>query len=296
MGDDMARSKITIAIIVILLIVIFSFITSLILSMAGKSFGEKIGIVEIEGVIVQSKDAMEDIIRFKENEAIRGVIVRINSPGGSVGPTQEIYREIKKLRENKKVYVSMGSVCASGGYYIATAGEKIFANPSTITGSIGVIMEYAVIEDLLKKIGIQAGALKSGEFKDTGSPLRQMKPEEKRYLQEVLNSIHEEFIKDVAEGRKMSLEETSKLSDGRIYTGTQAKQLGLIDTIGNFYDAVDAMKKVLEIKGKPELVYGKRPFSFLKWITSSLSRELATYFFSEPFKYEYYPGSSIVHH
>ncbi len=292
----MARSKITIAIIVILLIVIFSFITSLILSMAGKSFGEKIGIVEIEGVIVQSKDAMEDIVRFKENEAIRGVIIRINSPGGSVGPTQEIYREIKKLRENKKVYVSMGSVCASGGYYIATAGEKIFANPSTITGSIGVIMEYAVIEDLLKKIGIQAGALKSGEFKDTGSPLRQMRPEEKRYLQEVLNSIHEEFIKDVAEGRKMSLEETSKLSDGRIYTGRQAKQLGLIDTIGNFYDAVDAMKKVLEIKGKPELVYGKRPFSFLKWITSSLSRELATYLFSEPFKYEYHPGSSIAHH
>jgi len=281
---------------VIGIIIILSFIVSFLLSVAEKSFGEKIGVVEIEGVIVQSKELMDDIVRFKDNETIKGVIIRINSPGGSVGPTQEIHREIKKLKEKKKVYVSMGSVCASGGYYIATAGEKIFASPSTITGSIGVIMEHAVIEDLLKKLGIHADALKSGEFKDAGSPFRKMKPEEKRYLQHVLSTIHNQFIQDVAEGRKMPLQVVRELSDGRIYTGTQAKEAGLIDTLGSFYDAVDELQKVLNIKGKPELVYGKRPFSLLKWITTSLVHELASYLFSEPFKFEYHPGSSMIHH
>lgn len=242
-------------------------------------FGEKIGVVEINGVIAESKDAMEDIVKFKEDEGIKGVIIRINSPGGSVGPSQEIYSEVKKLRGKKKVYISMGSVCASGGYYIAIAGEKIYAVPATITGSIGVIMEHMIIEDLFKKIGLQSNTIKSGAFKDAGSPFRKMKDEEKAYFQGILDSIHEQFIKTVADERKIPIDTAKKLADGRVFTGTQAKDLKLIDQIGTFYDTVDDLKKALDIKGKPVLVYGKKPFSLLKWLISSMSREVISEYF-----------------
>lgn len=242
-------------------------------------FGEKIGVVEINGVIAESKDAMEDIVKFKEDEGIKGVIIRINSPGGAVGPSQEIYSEVKKLRGKKKVYISMGSVCASGGYYIAIAGEKIYAVPATITGSIGVIMEHMIIEDLFKKIGLQSNTIKSGAFKDAGSPFRKMKDEEKAYFQGILDSIHEQFIKTVADERKIPIDTAKKLADGRVFTGTQAKDLKLIDQIGTFYDTVDDLKKALDIKGKPVLVYGKKPFSLLKWLISSMSREVISEYF-----------------
>src|ERR1035437_1822119 len=165
-------SKIKKTLLVLLVIIVLVFAGAFFIGIMSTGLGSKIGVIEIDGVISQSMDTMEDIVRFKEDDAIKGVIVRINSPGGSVGPTQEVYREVRLLREKKKVFVSMGSVCASGGYYIASAGDRIYANPSTITGSIGVIMEQAVIEDLLKKIGIQTNTLKAGEFKDIGSPLR----------------------------------------------------------------------------------------------------------------------------
>ncbi|MCX8023030.1 MAG: signal peptide peptidase SppA, partial [Syntrophorhabdaceae bacterium] len=205
-------------------------------------FREKIGVVEISGVITESKDIVEDIVRFKEDESIRGVILRINSPGGSVGPSQEIFSEVKKLREKKKVYVSMGSVCASGGYYIATAGEKIFAMPATITGSIGVIMEHMVVEDLFKKLGVQSNALKSGQFKDAGSPFRKMREEERVYFQQILDSIHGQFVKTVSVERRLPLETVRTLADGKVFTGVKAKELKLIDRIGTFYDVVDEMK------------------------------------------------------
>jgi len=258
------------------------------IGIVGQGFGDKIGIVEIEGVIADGKDAMEDIVRFKEDDGIRGVIVRINSPGGSVGPSQEIYHELKKLAAKKKVYISASSVCASGGYYIASAGEKIYVNPSTITGSIGVIMEQVVAEELLKNIGIQPNTLKAGKFKDVGSPFRKMQDDERAYFQQILDSIHEQFIKDVAEGRKMPFEQVKKLSDGRIYTGTQAKELGLVDNIGTFYNTVDDMKKDLTIKGKPILVYGKRPFSLLKWLISSATETIIKHYNAAPVYYNNY--------
>jgi len=281
----MARSKIKIAFLVMFIIIIVSFFISLAIGVSGRAFGEKIGVVEIEGGIADSKDIMEDIVRFKEDETIKGVILRINSPGGSVPPSQEIFEEVKKLREKKKVYVSMGTVCASGGYYIATAGEKIFAMPSTITGSIGVIMEQVVIEDLLKKIGLQPNTMKAGDFKDVGSPFRKMKAGEREYFQEILNTIHTQFINTVATERKIPMDAAKKLSDGRIYLGQQAMDLKLIDRIGTFYDTVDDMKNALNIKGKPVLVYGKRPFSLLKWLISSVSQELSFRQLSSPFKY-----------
>lgn len=285
----MSIRKVRITLLIILGIIVVGLGVSLLVGFCGHSFGEKIGVVEIEGLIADSKDATEDIIRFKADPAIRAVVIRINSPGGSVAPTQEIFREVQKLREKKKVYVSMATVCASGGYYIATAGEKLFANPSTITGSIGVIMEHPVVEDLLRKIGVQTNTLKAGDLKDAGTPFRKMTDSERLYFNTVLQEIHLQFIKDVASARKMSVDVASKLADGRIYTGNQAKNLGLVDAIGSFYDTVDHLKQAVGIKGDPVLVYGKRPFSFLKMLVGSLSRELASRLLSEPFQYRYRP-------
>ncbi len=255
----------------VIVFIAFYFLGTIIIS---SGMGGKIGVIEIEGPIADTKEAMEDVVKFKEDDSIKGVILRINSPGGAVGPTQEIYSEIKKLKQLKKVYVSMGSVCASGGYYLAVTGDKVFASPSTITGSIGVIMEQAVVEDLMKKIGVEANAIKSGALKDTGTPFRKMREDEKIYLQGIIDSIHEQFVNDVAEGRKMPVDRAKQLADGRIYTGLQAKEMGLIDSIGTFYDVVDDLQKEIGIKGKPSLVYGKRPFSFLRWLLSSAIQDV----------------------
>jgi protease IV len=279
----MTRTGKTLLVLVIVIVVVF--IGAVIIGIAAKGMGDRIGVVEIEGVISQSGDAMEDIVRFKEDDSIKGVILRINSPGGSAGPAQEIFREVRKLREKKKVYVSMGSVCASGGYYIASAADRIYANPASITGSIGVIMEQTVIEDLLKKIGVQTNTLKAGEFKDVGSPFRKMRPEEREYLDRIIKNIHEQFISDVAEGRGMSLEATRKLSDGKIFTGLQAREIKLADRIGTFYDCLDDLKKTLNIKGKPVLVRGKKPFSILKWLISSMAQELVSQSSTSPFAF-----------
>jgi protease IV len=287
----MARTRIKKALVVIIGIILLVFLLSVVRGFMGKP-GERIGIVEIEGVISESRQTMEDVIRFKEDPTIKGVILRINSPGGSVGPTQEIYREVTKLKEKKKVFVSMGSVCASGGYYIAAAGEKVYANPSTITGSIGVIMQSVIFEELLKKIGMKSNTIKAGDLKDAGTPFREMTPAEKAYLNSVVGNIHEQFIRDVAAGRKMEFEKAKGLADGRIYTGLQAKELGLVDSIGNFYDTVDDIKKALNIKGKPQLVYTEKPFSVSKWLFSSmsdLSKEYLESFVSSPFKFLYRP-------
>jgi len=279
--------KVLLIVTVVIAAVIFA--ASVLPGIFGGAGGGKIGVVEIEGTISDLKEVMADMVRFKEDDGIRGVIVRINSPGGAVGPTQEAASELKKLKAVKKVYVSMGSVCASGGYYIASVGEKLYANPSTITGSIGVIMQQTVVEELMKKIGIQSNTLKAGSMKDVGSPFRKMTDSERQYLQDIINNIHEQFIKDVATGRKIPLDKARTLSDGRIYTGLQAKEAGLIDTIGTFYDAVDELKKAVGIKGKPELVYGKRPFAPLRWLFSSTLREMLAREQAEPFQYRYTP-------
>jgi protease-4 len=281
----MPSRKARIVLLVILIFIAILFFGSMAIGISDGMFRDKIGVVEINGVITESKDAMEDIVKFKEDDSIKGVIIRINSPGGSVGPSQEIYSEVIKLKAKKKVYASMGSVCASGGYYIAVAGEKIYAMPATITGSIGVIMEHMIIEDLFKKIGLQPNTIKSGAFKDAGTPLRKMKEEERLYFQGILDSIHEQFIKVVALERKIPIDNAKKLSDGRIFTGTQAKDLKLVDKIGTFYDAVDDMKKALNMKDKPVLVYGKKPFSLVKWLVSSMTNVVISEYFSGMFGY-----------
>ena len=279
------------ALVVILSLIVLVFFVSLAVGLAARPSGDRIGVIEIEGVITGSKDTMEDIIRFKEDPTIKAVILRINSPGGSVGPTQEIFREVQKLKEKKTVYVSMGTTCASGGYYIASAAQKLYANPSTITGSIGVVMQLMIVEDVMKKIGLQSNTLKAGEFKDAGSPFRQMTPAERAYLDNIIMNIYDQFMKDIAAGRKMDAEKVKKLAEGKIYTGTQAKDLGLIDAIGNFYDTVDALKELYKIKGKPVLVYAERPFTFSKWVFGSIAKELTSEIYSSPFKFLAAPPS-----
>jgi len=285
----MAISRVQKVFLIIIAIVVIVFIALYLVSSLSSSGDGKIGVIEIEGTITDMKEAMEDVVKFKEDDSIKGVILRINSPGGAVGPTQEIYSEIKKLKQSKKVYVSMGSVCASGGYYLAVTGDKVYASPSTITGSIGVIMQQTVVEDLMKKIGVEANTIKSGPLKDTGTPFRKMRDDERKYLQGVIDSIYEQFVNDVAEGRKLPIDQVKQLADGRIYTGLQAKETGLIDNIGTFYDVVDDMKKELGIRGKPSLVYGKRPFSFLRWLISSAVQDIIFKNTSQPVSFLYKP-------
>jgi protease-4 len=285
----MAISRVQKVFLIIIAIVAIVLIALYLANFLSSSGDGKIGVVEIEGTITDMKEAMEDVVKFKEDDSIKGVILRINSPGGAVGPTQEIYSEIKKLKQSKKVYVSMGSVCASGGYYLAVTGDKVYASPSTITGSIGVIMQQTVVEDLMKKIGVEANTIKSGPLKDTGTPFRKMRDDERKYLQGVIDSIYEQFVNDVAEGRKLPIDQVKQLADGRIYTGLQAKETGLIDNIGTFYDVVDDMKKELGIHGKPSLVYGKRPFSFLRWLISSALQDIIFRNTSQPVSFLYKP-------
>lgn len=225
---------------------------------------EKVAIIEIRGVILDPQPVLEKLAKFRKNEKVKAIILRIDSPGGGVGPAQEIYAEVKKIRGDKKVLVSIGSVAASGGYYIACAADKIVANPGSITGSIGVIVESLNAEELLRKLGLQSMVIKSGKHKDIGSPLRKMTGEEKRLLQGVLDSVHEQFIRAVAEGRKLPLEKVRSLADGRIFSGDQARSLGLIDDLGNLEDAIAMAAKMAGIKGTPEVIYPeKKKFSIL---------------------------------
>jgi protease-4 len=256
-----------IGIIIILLMVIFLFLFFF-GSYMGKAdrfaFGDRIGVVEIKGVITQSADIIETLRQYKEDDGIKAIVLRIDSPGGGVGPAQEIYREVLKIRSKKKVITSMGSVAASGGYYIACASDLIVANPGTITGSIGVIMQFSNFEELLKKIGIKGIVIKGGEYKDIGSPFRDMTSEERKIMQEVIDNVHQQFIQAVVESRKLDRIKVIQIADGRILTGEQAKRLGLVDQIGNMQDAIEMASKLAGIKGKPQIVYPKKKFSILE--------------------------------
>jgi protease-4 len=222
------------------------------------SFSHKIGVIHIEGTITDPEPVLSQLVEFKNDKRIKAIILRIDSPGGGVGASQEIYREVQKTKGIKKVIVSLGGTAASGGYYIASAGDKIVANPGTITGSIGVIMEYVQIQELSKKIGISLEVLKSGEFKDIGSPYRELTERDKELLRDLISDIQEQFINAVASGRNMPVEKVREIADGRIISGSMAKDLGLVDQLGNFQDAVDLTKKMLGIEGNIELVSPKK--------------------------------------
>lgn len=241
----------------------------------GMGRGEKVGVVEIVGVIADARETLEQLKRFREDDDIKAIVIRVDSPGGVVGPSQEIYRAVARTRTVKNVVASMGAVAASGGYYAVAGADGIVANPGTITGSIGVIMEYTNFQDLLDKIGLTPVVIKSGAFKDTGSPMREMKPEEEALLKDFVDSLHEQFVSAIAEGRRLDIEKVRQLADGRIYTGEKAKDLGLVDRIGNLEDAVEWAGRLAGIEGEIATVYPpKRRMSLLHLLSESVLQDL----------------------
>jgi len=237
------------------IIILLGFVLALVFGPGGAGSAEKVAVVRLDGVITDSSEITRQLSDIEERADIKAVVVRINSPGGAVGPSQEINSSIRRLRKSKKVVASMGAVAASGGLYAAVAADKVVASPGTITGSIGVIIEFINAEDLLAKIGLKGLVVKSGRFKDTGSPLREMREDEKALLQGVIDDVNSQFISAVAEGRHLPVEEVRKIADGRILTGAQALSRGLVDRLGDLTDSINLGAELAGIKGKPRVVY-----------------------------------------
>jgi len=221
--------------------------------------GNRVALVEIEGVILDADRVVKELDEFGEDPSIRAIVVRIQSPGGVVGPTQEIYDAIQRITGGgKPVVASMGSVAASGGYYLAAAATRIVANPGTLTGSIGVIMQLAEIEGLLQKVGVRFEVIKSGRYKDSGSFARAMTPDERAVLQAVLDDMHDQFVSAVAEGRRLGKDKVKALADGRVYSGRMAKDLGLVDALGGLDEAIRMAGQMGGVSGKPHVVRARR--------------------------------------
>ncbi len=240
----------------------------------GLDFGDKVAIIDVHGVISSSANVIRQLKKYADDSSIPAIVIHIDSPGGGVAASQEIYEEINKVRKKgKKVVASMGSLGASGGYYIACAADTIVANPGTITGSIGVIFEFPVIEELLKKIGVKFEVIKSGEMKDVGSFSRSMTPKEREYVQQVINDTYEQFVDVLVTERNLPKKEVLKISDGRVFTGRQAKKLKLIDELGNLEDAIQIAAKMAKIKGKPKTIKEKvRQVSIWDLLSENLSK------------------------
>lgn len=266
-------------IIIIGVVILISLMAAVFISGRKKPVPQgKVAVIHVDGVIVGGQgeslfkngggtdEVIKQIRQAKEDSSIKAVVIRINSPGGSAPASQEVGEEITKLRAaGKTVIASMGDVAASGGYWVAATTQKIYANPATLTGSIGVYIPYTNWEELYKKIGIQQEKIKSGPHKDILSPERQITPTERVIIQSMVDDIYNQFITVIAEGRNMDPERVRQLADGRIYTGSQAKALGLVDELGNLYDAIDGAAQLAGIQGKPEIKeFGKTsPFSKL---------------------------------
>jgi protease-4 len=223
------------------------------------AFGERVGVIEIEGTILTSEPTVENIREFGKDDGIRAIVLRIESPGGGVAAAQEIYDALVRVREQgKPIVASMGGVAASGGYYVACAADSIVANAGTLTGSIGVIMRLPNMEGLLKKIGVRYEVIKTGEFKDTGSISRPLTAEERALLEEMLDDIHDQFTTVVSEERGIAKDEVARFADGRVMSGRQAQEMGLVDRLGGFRDAVLLAGDLAGIDGDPVLVRPRR--------------------------------------
>lgn len=254
----------------------FAVLTTFVLE-ADRVGGNKVAVVRIEGVILDSKEAIEDLRRHRDNPGIKAIVLRIDSPGGGVVPSQEIYAEVRKTRADGKVKLvtSMGNVAASGGYYIAAATDKIVANPGTLTGSIGVIMELANVKGLMEKVGVESVVIKSGLHKDLASPFRTMSEEDRAILQGVLDDVHDQFIQAVAAGRGLEFEQVRELADGRIFTGRQAKKVRLVDELGDLQDAIKLAARMVGITGEPQVVETKKRFSIRDFLENTFSGKIA---------------------
>lgn len=245
---------------------------------------EKIALVKIEGMLITADSIVEEINNHADDSSVKAILIRIDSPGGGVVASQEIFNAVLNARnqKKKKVVISMGSVAASGGYYIAAAGDRIVANPGTLTGSIGVKMEFANLEKLLEKIGVRGMVVKAGEYKDMGSPFREMTDHEKKLLQWVIDDVHSQFIEAVAKGRNLPEADVKAIADGRIFTGRQALHLKLVDQLGDLEDSINVAAELAGIKGKPKVVKKEKKAPFLEyfkdetaaWFSDIITRSL----------------------
>ncbi len=226
-----------------LVVLFFLGLSGVVLALLGKgslfATRERVGVVEIKGVLTDSRTIIKQLDRYRDDDGIKAIVLRIDSPGGAVGPAQEILREVEKVRTKKKIVASLGTVAASGGYYIASGANLIMANRGTATGSIGVIMQFTNVEGLTKKIGLDFFNLKAGRYKDVGSPFRPMSPEDKAYLQGLIDNIYQQFFSDVARNRKIPLDKLKTLAEGRSIPGRKPSRSGLVDEFGNLPDAIE---------------------------------------------------------
>lgn len=220
------------------------------------AFGDKIAVVDLEGVIIEPKTVVGHLKRYADDDSIKAIIIHVNTPGGGAAASQEIYEAVKRIRTQKKkrIVASIETVGASGGYYVASATDKIYADPASVVGSIGVIAQWYNYGELVKWAKMKEITMKTGEFKDTGSSTRDLTPAERAYLQALIDDMHSQFIHAVAEGRKLKPEEVRALADGKVWTGAQAVPLKLVDKLADFQGAVEDTAKDVGIKGEPTLV------------------------------------------
>jgi protease IV len=237
----------------------------------GSLFGARVALVELDGPIIDVDDLLRELKGHRDNPMVKAVVIRINSPGGVVAPTQELHSALTRLREaGKPVVASLGSVAASGGYYVAVAADKIYANPGTLTGSIGVIMRLANLDGLLKKVGVEFVVVKAGQLKDIGNFARAMTPEERRVLQVMLEDVHAQFIDAVAAGRKLDRAQVLAFADGRIVSGAQAKSMNMVDALGGLEEALDGAAVLAGIPKPPRVVGPRRKLSIMDLIRNRL--------------------------
>lgn len=222
--------------------------------------GAKVAVVNLTGTIISSREIVSTLQTLAKNKSVKAILLRVNSPGGGVAASQEIFEEVESIRDSvKPIVVSMGSLAASGGYYVSCGATRIVANPGTITGSIGVIAMFPNYAKLMGKLGLQMDVIKSGKYKDSGSPFRQMTEQDKKYFQGVVEDSYDQFLNAVAKERKLPIGKLKKFADGRVFTGAQALKLGLVDTLGSFEDAIKIAAKLGGIKGEPVVVEAKKP-------------------------------------
>jgi protease-4 len=265
-------------------------------SAAHFSLRDKIGVVTVEGVINDSLEIAEQLDEFGKDDSIVAVVLRVDSPGGGVAASQEIYDAVIELRKTKKVVASMGSIAASGGLLVACSADKIVANPGTITGSISAIMQFANFEEVLKKIGVKSAVVKSGQYKDIGSPFREMTPEERVIIQDLIDDIYNQFIDVIVKERNLPREKVKEIADGRVFSGRKAKELGLVDSLGDMSAAAKLAGKLAGKEGKYDLVYpSKKRSTFFDYLmegaASSISNSLKEKLESRNgVSYLYYPA------
>jgi protease-4 len=271
----------TVGVVALFLATVWLMLT--VLDEGGLPGGSRVAIVELDGIIgvsaaggVDSDSVVRTLGEYRDNPSVAAVVLRINSPGGVVGPTQEIFSAIERVRAaGKPVVASLGAVAASGGYYVAVAANRIYANPGTLTGSIGVVMQLANVEGLLKKVGVEYVVVKSGAYKDIGNFARPMRPEERRVLQALLDDVYGQFIKAVAQRRGLEEKAVLGFADGRIYSGQQARALRMVDDMGGLEDAIESAAKLAGIAGKPKVIYPRRRFSLRDLLQNRLGLDIA---------------------